>query len=132
MAVTAQADEVHRVLSTAVDPVFYRTVYPDIEQAGSDPLTHYRQTGWREGRDPAAWFCTKSYLAANDDVRKVDVEPLFHFLVKGRHEGREVAPSAHAMGYHRYADWAPPPWRWEPPGETRPARAAPPPTLDED
>src|SRR5262245_65294508 len=110
MAVTAPADEVRRVLSAAVDPAFYRAVYSDVREAGRDPLDHYVSLGWREGRDPAPWFSSQDYLAANPDVAKSDEEPFFHYLSRGRAEGREVAPSRRARAYFRACDWAPPRW----------------------
>lgn len=94
MAVTALDDEVYRVVSTAVDAAFYRTVYPDVDRAGLDPVRHYLSAGWREGRDPAPWFSSSAYLDAYADVRRARVEPLFHYLRQGRYEGREVFPSA--------------------------------------
>lgn len=104
MAVKASADEVHRVISTAVDPAFYRTVYPDVGAAGTDALWHYMVAGWREGRDPAPWFSNRAYLKAYPDVRRQGVDPLFHFLTRGAREGREVEPSEHARTYLRLMD----------------------------
>lgn len=111
MAVPAPA-EVHKVISTAVDPVFYRTVYRDLPEDLA-PFWHYFQQGWLEGRDPAPWFSAEAYLAANDDVREGGIEPLFHYLTRGRREGREIQPSRHARDYERLAGWAPAPWSFE-------------------
>lgn len=99
MAATAAADEVHRVVSVALDAAFYRTVYPDVLADGADPLRHYLETGWREGRDPAPWFSTQAYLDDHPDVRRTKVEPFFHYLMHGRREGREVRPSPKAERY---------------------------------
>ncbi len=35
-----------------------------------NPLTHYDQFGWKEGRDPSAAFDTSAYLAANRTWRR--------------------------------------------------------------
>ena len=40
------------------DAEFYRTEYPDVASGGMDPLLHYLDHGWREGRDPSAVFST--------------------------------------------------------------------------
>ena len=64
MAVRAASDQVYLVLSTAVDAAFYRAAYGE---AAADPVTDYIDAGWREGRDPAPWFSTADYLAANPD-----------------------------------------------------------------
>jgi hypothetical protein len=99
MAATAAADEVHRIVSVALDAAFYRAAYPDVAKLGADPLKHYLETGWREGRDPAPWFSTSAYLDDHPDVRRTKVEPFFHYLAHGRREGREVRPSAKGERY---------------------------------
>src|SRR6185295_4029152 len=101
MAASAPVDELHRVISTAIDAEFYRTVYPELDAAGSRPLQHYIDHGWREGRDPAPWFSTRAYLEAHPDVRRAGLEPLFHYLTRGRREGREVFPSQQAQRYRQ-------------------------------
>jgi hypothetical protein len=118
MAVMAQADdrpraaEAHRVIAPAFDPDFYRATYTDLP-ADMGPLWHYRMAGWLEGRDPAPWFSSQGYLAANPDVAAAGVEPFFHFLTHGRHEGREIGPSAHAAAYFGQVGWTPDPWSHE-------------------
>jgi hypothetical protein len=99
MAVLALADEVHRVISTAVDGSFYRAVNPDLADANVDPIRHYADVGWREGRDPAPWFSTEHYVKANPDVAKGGWNPLHHYLVRGRGEGREVVASRWSDDY---------------------------------
>ena len=99
MAATAPADEVRRIISTAVDGAFYRAVNPDLADAGIDPVRHYAETGWREGRDPAPWFSTAAYLKANGDVAKAGWNPLHHYLIRGRRQGREIARSTSSDSY---------------------------------
>jgi serralysin len=53
-----------------------------------NPLLHYVEYGWREGRDPSSLFSTGGYRAANPDVASAGIDPLNHFLVWGIHEGR--------------------------------------------
>ena len=53
-----------------------------------NPLEHYNQFGWHEGRDPSVGFDTTAYLAAYADVAAAGVNPLAHFLHFGIHEGR--------------------------------------------
>ncbi|MBW8891055.1 MAG: hypothetical protein JF617_02390 [Burkholderiales bacterium] len=69
-----------RILHQAVDPAFYRSRYPDIAEAGVDPIEHYATQGWREGRDPNAWFSTNSYLDQHPELREAGVNPLLSFL----------------------------------------------------
>jgi hypothetical protein len=116
MPARATVDEVHRVISAAVDGDFYRAVYPDLREPGLDPVGHYVAQGWREGRDPAPWFSSVAYVRANEDVRRSGSEPLYHYLTIGRREGREVWPSPHGELYHRdrARRGAPSAWRFEP------------------
>ena len=66
--------------------------------AGINPLDHYHNSGWHEGRDPSAAFDTTLYLIDNPDVAAAGVDPLAHFLQFGSAEGR----AAHeAVGRHR-------------------------------
>jgi hypothetical protein len=67
---------------------YYLAAYPDVAQAGIDPLSHFFHTGWREGRNPNQNFDTKYYLKMNEDVRCAGVNPYWHYLVSGRTEGR--------------------------------------------
>ncbi|MCF4125648.1 hypothetical protein [Methylobacterium sp. SyP6R] len=75
-----------------VGDAFYAIHNPDVREAGIDAERHYDQYGWREGRDPDAFFSTTGYLAANPDVRAANVNPLQHFDQYGWREGRD--PSA--------------------------------------
>ena len=65
-----------------------------------NPLDHYHNSGWREGRDPSAWFDTTLYLINNPDVAAAGIDPLAHYLAAGFAEGR----SAHAAVGQRIAD----------------------------
>src|SRR4051812_33218568 len=56
MAATAAADEAYQIVSTAFDQAFYRFANPELDEPGFDPIRHYLDIGWREGRDPAPWF----------------------------------------------------------------------------
>lgn len=70
------------------DPIYYLFWYRDVATNGMDPLRHFLDHGWREGRDPSAGFSTRGYLAANRDVARARVNPLIHFLENGFAEGR--------------------------------------------
>ncbi|GJD97611.1 hypothetical protein OCOJLMKI_4844 [Methylobacterium iners] len=55
-----------------------------------NPLTHYTQFGFREGRDPSAGFDSSAYLAAYSDVRAAGIDPMTHYLQFGLYEGRSA------------------------------------------
>lgn len=69
------------------DPSFYLQTYLDIGAAGVDPLMHYLQLGWKEGRNPSPLFSTDGYLNRYPEVAATSVNPLWHFLAIGCHEG---------------------------------------------
>ena len=80
----------------AVRPFFDERYYleqnGDVAEAGIDPLTHYMQYGWREGRDPSTSFSTNYYLGTNQDIKEAGVNPFVHYCLYGRLEQREGAP----------------------------------------
>ncbi|MBB2963697.1 glycosyltransferase [Methylobacterium sp. R2-1] len=60
------------------DPAFYRSAYPDVAAGGGDPLLHYLDHGWLEGRDPSAVFSTLFYLDRHLADR-APINPLLHY-----------------------------------------------------
>jgi hypothetical protein len=62
---------------------------------------HYREKGWREGRNPNPWFDTQWYLEQNPDVRSEDICPLDHFVRIGAAEGRRPHPMFDIEAYAR-------------------------------
>ncbi|KAB1075684.1 alpha/beta hydrolase family protein [Methylobacterium planeticum] len=72
-----------------VDDVFYYVANPDVFEARVEPEAHYAASGWREGRDPNAYFSTVGYLAAQGDVRAAGLDPLAHYDANGWREGRD-------------------------------------------
>ena len=77
----------------AIQPVLWSDPYylshnPDVAAAHINPLLHYEQYGWTEGRDPSAQFSTHKYLAAYSDVKAAGADPLLHYVAYGQGEGR--------------------------------------------
>src|SRR6266542_6136046 len=88
------AVEICGYLHASFDRKFYIERYPDIAPDQVDALEHYTLFGWKEGRDPCAWFSTQRYLADHSDVARKGVNPLLHYVLYGQHEGRRVWPAA--------------------------------------
>ena len=65
------------------DAVYYKRMYPDVANAGVDLLGHYLKFGWKEGRDPNAWFSTKDYILNNQSEMENGVDPLTHYALRG-------------------------------------------------
>lgn len=78
------------------DSAFYAFKYPDVMAAGVNPLDHYWNSGWKEGRDPCATFSTTFYLETNPDVADLGINPFWHYVVAGKNEGRVAQ---HPGGY---------------------------------
>lgn len=76
-------------LDSSVDPDYYLINNRDILVAGIDPVQHYHQYGWREGRNPNSVFSTKAYEASNSDVAAAGCNPAVHYDQFGWREGRD-------------------------------------------
>jgi hypothetical protein len=79
----------HDGSSPLVDDLFYYARYHDVWNAHADADAHYAAIGWREGRDPDAFFDTRGYLAHYADVAAAGVNPLTHYDQYGWREGRD-------------------------------------------
>ena len=73
---------------------WYLAQNPDVVAAKVNPLQHFLESGWKEGRDPSPFFNTNWYLAQNLDVAAAKVNPLQHFLESGWKESRDPSPYA--------------------------------------
>jgi FkbM family methyltransferase len=109
-------DAAHRgAVSHYLDPDWYLAVNPDVLAAGIDPLDHFLQQGWREGRSPGPSFDVPYYLETNNDVAAAGINPLLHYVSAGKTEGRLPRRSTNVMRSvllaatyprERAADWA--------------------------
>ena len=85
----------------AFDRQFYLTKYPDVADAGIDPLEHFLGTGWRERRDPNSYFSTSFYFETYPEVRKAGINPFIHYVTTGRRRGfrpnRNARPDGHEL-----------------------------------
>ena len=67
-------------------PVYYLTTYPDIWDAGVDPLLHFCRRGWKEGRQPNADFDLVSYVENNPEISRRNINPLIYYINNGKIE----------------------------------------------
>jgi uncharacterized coiled-coil protein SlyX len=92
-------------LAKRFDAAGYLIDYPDVAAAGVDPLHHYCETGWREGRtirllsvegntlsgqELAERFDAAGYLIDYPDVAAAGVDPWQHYRETGWREGRKI------------------------------------------
>jgi hypothetical protein len=65
------------------DRAYYCKVYPDVAQAGVDPVLHYLRDGEPEGRRPRKDFSPRAYGALLSIEEKVEITNLFvHFVTE--------------------------------------------------
>lgn len=98
-AATAPASALHQLVASAFDLEYYLSENPDVAQAGLEPIAHFLELGWREGRNPAPWFSADDYLDLYPDVEASRLPPFVHYLQIGHGEGRvarrhEPAPAS--------------------------------------
>ena len=89
-------DSVLRVVRTEFDNGYYRSSNDDVSRSGIDPVYHYVNYGWKEGRRPRPDFDPQRYLECNQDVADAGIEPFYHYLRFGREERR--APYGGSIG----------------------------------
>ncbi|WP_235025006.1 glycosyltransferase family 4 protein [Caballeronia terrestris] len=70
------------------DSAWYKLANPDVANSCDDPIAHYLEYGWKEGRAPSPNFDGKWYLEHYPDVAESGANPLVHFLCHGMQEGR--------------------------------------------
>ncbi len=78
------------VVQKYFDKAFYLDANPDVRDAGVEPLAHYLEVGWKEGRSPHPRFDTLAYLQDNPDVAASKTNPLRHYVAHGRAEERRT------------------------------------------
>ena len=66
------------------DFTWYLATNPDVAASRLDPLRHYLEYGWREGRRPNSDFCPVKYLAQHPDLAEAGGDPLLHAIQAGR------------------------------------------------
>ncbi len=81
--------EGREAIADSFDAEFYRGINRDVGPE-VDPVAHYLQYGWQEGRDPVPWFSTNGYLELNSDVAEAGLNPFVHYITAGREEGRTI------------------------------------------
>jgi hypothetical protein len=81
------------------DAAWYLLRNDDVARAGHDPLDHFVDYGWAEGRWPNQYFDPAWYRLNNPDVAAAGVDPLLHYLRDGEREGRLAHPLFNAAWY---------------------------------
>ncbi|WP_082317031.1 glycoside hydrolase family 16 protein [Methylobacterium sp. ARG-1] len=85
--------------SPLVDDIYYYACNNDVWAAHLDSENHYNNYGWREGRNPNAYFDTNRYLEFNGDVAAAKINPLTQYDQYGWHEGRNPSSLFNTNAY---------------------------------
>lgn len=91
-SVIVERVEILRVIRDYVDCEYYKNTYKDVANANLNPLIHFADYGWREGRNPSETFHTRYYQARYGSEVGHDVNPLYHYAVYGRANGYSPNP----------------------------------------
>ena len=65
---------------------FYLANYPDVRESPLEPLEHFSQYGWQEGRRPNPYFDTAWYVRTYLEGA-ADINPLLHYIRIGEQRG---------------------------------------------
>ncbi len=74
------------------DETYYRAMYPDQRYATQDPISHYCEQGWKQGKNPSEDFDTRFYLETYGDIAAANLNPFWHYVYAGRSEHRLSLP----------------------------------------
>jgi hypothetical protein len=84
------------------DPIFYTSLYDDVEKSGLDPLVHYVLFGATEARQPHPLFDCSYYLHQLSDGKKNIRNALLHYLKVGHAIGKSPNPLFDNEFYEQY------------------------------
>ncbi|MDH2997301.1 hypothetical protein A1D22_06400 [Pasteurellaceae bacterium LFhippo2] len=76
--------------SKLFDSEYYLNINDDVKNEKLDPISHFLEFGWKEGRHPSKHFDINFYLAKHSDVKESGANPLVHYIKYGKSEGREI------------------------------------------
>lgn len=84
-------DDYHCIANSKFfDRKWYLKKYKDVANKGVDPVKHYLELGWKEGRNPGPDFDTNKYLDYNIDVKNAKINPLLHYERNGKFEADRI------------------------------------------
>ena len=90
---TALGTEVELLRSSGlIDEAFYLANNPDVAAAQIDPVQHYAESGFLEGRLPSPTFNVSLYVTAHPDLQRLKINPLYHWLTIGQYEDCQKSP----------------------------------------
>lgn len=95
--IRAQAEAIRK--AGVFDSAWYLKRYPDVAEAGHDPLLHYLNHGAGEARDPHPLFDSNWYRSTYPEVKSSGLSPLGHFVSVGATRCYDPHPLFHTAWY---------------------------------
>jgi GT2 family glycosyltransferase/glycosyltransferase involved in cell wall biosynthesis len=83
---------VRRIVESEFDRNYYLAQNPDVHESEVDPLEHFLEYGWKEGRNPSEIFWTNHYAQSYGSIIAEETNPYFHYLARGRERGLKPNP----------------------------------------
>jgi len=74
------------------DEDYYLNIYPDVKEAGMNPIHHYVLYGASECRNPSRNFDTDFYYQSNYEVYVKGENPLVHYILMGKKAQKAEKP----------------------------------------
>lgn len=84
--------EALQAISPYFDSDFYLEQYQDVAEAKVNPLIHFVDFGWKEGRNPCIAFDTSYYTRQYGKYVPGNMNPFLHYLTQGRNAGFKPNP----------------------------------------
>jgi len=81
------------------DKEWYLIAYPDVAEAGVDPVEHYDAHGWREGRRPNFYFDPEWYCQNYPEMLTEGRNPLCDYVERGEKMDTWPSPLFHTDWY---------------------------------
>jgi hypothetical protein len=81
------------------DKEWYLVTYPDVAEAGVDPVEHYDAHGWKEGRWPNFYFDPNWYCKNHPEVLTEGRNPLCDYVERGEKMDNWPSPMFHTDWY---------------------------------
>ena len=99
------SEEEMELVTVLFDRSFYLDKNKDVRESGADPLSHFMEHGWREGRSPHPLFDAAFYLTHHPGLLESGPNSLVHYLRAGATSGSNPHPLFDTAFYlHEYPD----------------------------
>jgi hypothetical protein len=75
--------------SGTFDSKYYLLNNPDVLEADIDPLLHFVQIGWKEGREPSPHFSLKNIIKQNSELGNGNINSIIQFMENNKRSGHQ-------------------------------------------